>query len=58
MSKTAEILNDYHCKLVQPICALEEYIQCKETDAIVSTIAFALRHILNEMEQEVIDLKH
>ena len=42
---------EIHEKLVNPICALEEYVDSTQCDsAIVTTISIALRHILNEIE--------
>lgn len=44
---------DIYNKLVNPVCALEEYINVANSSPIVDTIALALRHILNEVEQDM-----
>lgn len=46
---SAEIYN----RLVNPVCALEEYINMANSSPIVDTIALALRHILNEVEADM-----
>lgn len=44
---------DIYNKLVNPVCALEEYINVANSSPIVDTIALALRHILNEVEADM-----
>ena len=47
---------DIYDKLVDPICALEEYEKIGgNTSPIVSTVTIALRAILNEIEGSAID---
>ena len=41
--------------LIDPICALEEYVQIKGDSCIVGTISIALRHILNEIERDLME---
>jgi len=44
---------EIHVKLVSPICALEEYCRFGENySPIVDTVSIALRHILNEIEED------
>lgn len=44
---------EIHAKLVSPVCALEEYCKLGENySPIVDTISIALRHILNEIEED------
>lgn len=45
---------EIHAKLVSPVCALEEYCRLGENySPIVDTISIALRHILNEIEDDM-----
>lgn len=43
---------DIHAKLVSPVCALEEYCKMSDCSPIVDTVAIALRHILDEIEED------
>lgn len=44
---------EIHAILVDPICALEEYVNMSDSSAIVNTVAIALRHILDKIEDDM-----
>ena len=44
---------DIYDMLVHPVCALEEYINMANSSPIVDTIALALRHVLDAVEEDM-----
>ena len=45
---------EIHYKLVHPVCALEEYCRIgADSSPIVYTLTMALRHILDEIEDDM-----
>lgn len=46
---------DIHENLVAPVCALEEYCVLANSSPIVDTVAMALRKILDDIEEDLME---